>query len=96
MSDDEYCEKDFENFCRHENYLRNKERIRKYQEKNKDKLKEYSKKYYQENKERLNEISKTYDSKTEMWKCECGAYILKRGKKKHLQSKKHIEKTIQV
>ena len=29
MSDDEYCEKDFENFCRHENYLRNKEKLKK-------------------------------------------------------------------
>ena len=76
--------------------MRRKESIKKYQEKNKDTIKEYNKKYYQEHKEHLNDISKTYDSKREMWKCECGVNILKRGKKIHLTSKKHINKMSQV
>ena len=87
MSDDEYCEKDFENFCRHENYLRNKERIKKYQVKNKDKLKEYSKKYYHENKEAI--CKRTSITAKEIRTVCCGKDITKGNYWNHLRTKEH-------
>ena len=70
-----------------EYYNDNKEKIKKqtkeYREQNKEKIKEKNKKYYNDNKEKINQKIT----------CECGSTFKKSDKKRHEQSKKHINFT---
>ena len=66
-----------------------KEKAKEYYKKNKEKYKQY----YEEHKEEKKEEKKEYDKKYTKIKitCSCGSIISKKGKNKHMKSKKHLD-----
>ncbi len=82
-----------------------KKAMKKYYEKNKEKICEYAKEYYENNKEtikvKLRENAKKYyydnkekikekmNERNEFIKCECGSIFGSCSKRQHLQTKKH-------
>ncbi len=73
----------------------NKEYYKEYRELHKDKINEYKKDWYNNNKLQIKEKKKEYYEKNkdiidQKIKCDCGAYIIKRGLKRHKKSKKCI------
>lgn len=72
----------------------NKEKIREYCEKNKERIKERAKKYFEENKEKCREqrrnICKTFrENHQEKVECPCGSVVVGYNIFKHLRTKKH-------
>jgi len=82
-----------------------KESVRIYRHKNKEKLKETNKIYRHKNKETLNERRKEYveankekikERMNEKFKCECGGKYTYTHKSRHFKSKKHLKFVNQV
>jgi len=77
-------------------YIKYKEKIKQYQEDNKEYIKEKRKQYYENNKEALCEKQKDhYEKNKEVVNvktvCECGCEVAKRNLKQHKQTAKHIK-----
>ena len=81
------------------------ERVKAYSEANREEIAQYKKQYREDNKEQINHYMKEYYKKhkdkinernSNTYTCDCGIVLRKDGKYKHLKTRNHLDKILQI